>query len=70
MFKVQYFESSGVNRMGLNLVVVRITSKPTANSAVHPSKVGKRVLKSEVEDTSSNSAGPHQLYSCCMPNLP
>ena len=45
-------------------VVGTTNHKPTVNSAVHPSEVGKGVLRSNSEGTSSNASGPHQLYSC------
>ena len=49
--------------MGSNPVVGTTNHKPTVNSAVHPSEVGKRVLRSNSEGTSSNATGPHQLYN-------
>ena len=39
--------------MGSNPVVGTTNHKPTVNSAVHPSEVGKRVLRSNSEDTST-----------------
>ena len=37
------------SRVGSNPVIGTTNDKPTANSAVHPSEVGKRVLKSNSE---------------------
>ena len=39
--------------MGSNPVVGTNNHKPTVNSAVHPSEVGKRVLRSSSEGTST-----------------
>ena len=40
-------------RVGSNPVVGTTNHKPTVNSTVHPSKVGKLVLRSNSEDTST-----------------
>ena len=38
--------------------------KPTDNSAVHPSKMGKSVYRGISEEKSGNSTDLHQLNSC------
>ena len=54
MVKAQCFESCARSfRIDLNPVVGPINHKPTVKSAVHPSEVGKRVLRSASEGTST-----------------
>ena len=50
-------------------VVGTTNHKQTVNSTVHPSEVGKRVLRSNSEGPNSNAASPHQLYSRHTPSL-
>ena len=38
--------------------------KPSVSLAVHPSEVGKWVLRGNSEGASSGATGPHRLHSC------
>ena len=65
------FESSHRNhnlvrstRAGSNPVIGTTNHKPTANSAVHPSEVGKRVLRSNSDGTSTKA-----VYTLIAANL-
>ena len=62
MVKAQCLESFEVH--SFRIESRRQNHKPTVNSAVPPSEVGKGVLRGNSEGTSSDAASPHQLYSC------
>ena len=57
-------------RVDSNPVAGTKNHKPGANSAVHPSEVGKRVLRGNSEGKSCSFAGPHQQYrtNCHFPS--
>ena len=59
----------GYTRMGSNPIADSAGQKPAAKSAVHPSEVGKLVLRGNSEGVSRSAAGPRQLCSCLKPSL-
>ena len=71
---VEWLRRSNLNlvrstRVGLNPVVGAPNHNLTANWAVHPFKVGKRVDRCNSEGTSGDAAGLYQMDSCPYTHL-